>query len=29
MATHTKEQVDRAQEKIVKCFKALDLPLNH
>lgn len=29
MATHTKEQVDRAQEKIVKCFKALGLRLNH
>ena len=28
MATHTKEQVDRAQEVMVKCFKQLDLPLH-
>ena len=28
MATHTKEQVDIAIEKLVKCFKALDIPLN-
>lgn len=28
MATHTKEQIDIAIEKLVKCFKALDLPLN-
>ncbi|MBO7467059.1 MAG: aminotransferase class I/II-fold pyridoxal phosphate-dependent enzyme [Bacteroidaceae bacterium] len=28
MATHTKEQVDRAQEIMVKCFKQLDLPLH-
>ena len=28
MATHTKEQVDIAFEKLVKCFKALDIPLN-
>lgn len=27
MATHTKEQVDIAIEKLVKCFKALDIPL--
>lgn len=26
MATHTKEQVDIAIEKLVKCFKALDIP---
>lgn len=25
MATHTKEQIDHAIEKLVKCFKALDL----
>ena len=25
MATHTKEQIDIAIEKIVKCFKALDI----
>jgi len=25
MATHTKEQVDMAIERLVKCFKALDL----
>lgn len=25
MATHTKEQVDRAVDKLIKCFKALDL----
>lgn len=28
MATHTKEQVDIAIEKLVKCYKALDIPLN-
>ena len=28
MATHTKELVDIAIEKLVKCFKALDIPLN-
>ena len=28
MATHTKEQVDIAIEKLVKCFKALNIPLN-
>ena len=28
MATHTKEQIDFAIEKLVKCFKALDIPLN-
>lgn len=28
MATHTKEQVDFAIEKLVKCFKALNIPLN-
>ena len=28
MATHTKEQVDFAIEKLVKCYKALHLPLN-
>jgi len=28
MATHTKEQIDTAIEKLTKCFKALDLPLN-
>ena len=28
MATHTKEQGDIAIEKLVKCFKALDIPLN-
>lgn len=28
MATHTKEQVDRAQEVMVKCFKQLGLPLH-
>ena len=28
MATHTKEQVDRAQEIMVKCFKQLALPLH-
>lgn len=28
MATHTKEQVDIAIEKLVECFKALDIPLN-
>lgn len=28
MATHTKEQVDFAIEKLVKCYKALGLPLN-
>lgn len=28
MATHTKEQVDTAIEKLVKCYKALDIPLN-
>lgn len=27
MATHTKEQVDYALEKMAKCFKALDIPL--
>ncbi len=25
MATHSKEQIDRAIEKLIKCFKALDL----
>jgi 8-amino-7-oxononanoate synthase len=25
MATHTKEQIDSAVEKLVKAFKALDL----
>jgi 8-amino-7-oxononanoate synthase len=25
MATHTKEQVDIAVEKLTKCFKALDI----
>jgi 8-amino-7-oxononanoate synthase len=25
MATHTKEQIDIATEKLVKCFKAVDL----
>ena len=25
MATHTKEQIDRAVEKLVKAFKALDI----
>ena len=25
MATHTKDQIDRAVEKLVKAFKALDL----
>ena len=25
MATHTKEQIDIAIEKLVKCFKALDI----
>ena len=25
MATHTKEQIDFAIEKLVKCFKALDI----
>ena len=28
MATHTKEQVDYALEKMQKCFRALDIPLN-
>ena len=28
MASHTKEQVDIAIEKLVKCYKALDIPLN-
>lgn len=28
MATHTKEQIDLAVEKLVKCFKALDIPLH-
>lgn len=28
MATHTKEQVDFAVEKLVKCYKALDIPLH-
>lgn len=28
MATHTKEQIDFAVEKLVKCFKALDIPLH-
>ncbi|MBO4589779.1 MAG: aminotransferase class I/II-fold pyridoxal phosphate-dependent enzyme [Bacteroidaceae bacterium] len=28
MATHTKEQVDRAQEVMVKCFRQLGLPLH-
>lgn len=28
MATHTTEQVDIAIEKLVKCYKALDIPLN-
>lgn len=28
MATHTKEQVDMAIDKLVKCYKALDIPLN-
>lgn len=28
MATHTKEQVDIAIEKLVKCYKALGLPLH-
>ena len=28
MATHTKEQVDRAQEVMVKCFKQMGLPLH-
>lgn len=28
MATHTKEQVDFAIEKLVKCYKALELPLH-
>ena len=28
MATHTKEQVDFAIEKLVKCYKALNIPLN-
>ena len=25
MATHSKEQVDRAIEKLIKCFRALDI----
>jgi len=25
MATHTKDQIDRAVEKLVKAFKALDI----
>ena len=28
MATHTKEQVDIAIDKLVKCYKALGIPLN-
>lgn len=28
MATHSKEQIDFAVEKLVKCFKALDIPLH-
>ncbi len=28
MATHTKEQVDFAVEKLLKCYKALDIPLH-
>lgn len=28
MATHTREQVDFAIEKLVKCFKKLNIPLN-
>ena len=28
MATHTKEQVDIAIDKLVKCYKALSIPLN-
>ena len=28
MATHTKEQVDTAIEKLVKCYRTLDIPLN-
>lgn len=28
MATHTKDQVDYAIEKLVKCYKALHIPLN-
>jgi len=28
MATHQKEQIDFAIEKLVKCFKTLDIPLN-
>lgn len=28
MATHQKEQIDFAIEKLVKCFKVLDIPLN-
>ncbi len=28
MATHTKEQVDIAVDKLVKCFKTLDIPLH-
>lgn len=29
MATHTKEQIDSAVEKLVKAFKALDLCKQH
>lgn len=29
MATHTIDQIDFGIEKIVKCFKKLDIPLNH
>ncbi len=28
MATHTKEQIDFAVDKLIKCFNALDIPLN-